>query len=261
MKRIFLCLITMALLLSACGNSIGSDIDFKTTSIQREERLTGETNSPACKIDIAVHYVVSKDSAKALRMNNAIEQKLFDLKGMPMKQAVDSFANQYCHDYKTNMATLYRDDKADAEKHPWYEYRYALKTDTRNGRNGVTVYLINLDMYEGGAHGIHQQLTMNFDNKSGKVITLNDIFVAGYEYPLNEKLLSALEKKADAKGIDALREKGYLYSMDIYAPLNYTIDDDHITFIYNVYEIAPYAMGPTELEILYSDLKDIMKKE
>ena len=33
-----------------------------------------------------------------------------------------------------------------------------------------------------------------------------------------------------------------------------------ITFIYNVYEIAPYSNGITELDIPYSDINDLLKK-
>jgi hypothetical protein len=48
--------------------------------------------------------------------------------------------------------------------------------------------------------------------------------------------------------------------MDMFAPENFILGKDDITFIYNPYEIAPYAMGKTELILTYDDMDDIMKK-
>ena len=157
------------------------------------------------------------------------------------------------------MAPLYREDCADKEKHAWYEYTYEIATDTREGKNDCLVYIIDLNMYEGGAHGIRQQLVMNFDAETGKKITYDDLFVPGYSYRLREMLLKELQKQTDTGSLDELHEKGYLLTMDIYAPQNFILGDDDITFIYNPYEIAPYDKGNTELTLSYSKLSEIMK--
>ena len=100
---------------------------------------------------------------------------------------------------------------------------------------------------------------MNFDNKTGKLLTLSDIFVAGFEQNLNSLLLEKLMVKADVDNIDKLHEKGYHYSMDMFAPENFSIDEESITFVYNPYEIAPYDKGMIELTLDYDELKEIWK--
>ena len=82
---------------------------------------------------------------------------------------------------------------------------------------------------------------MNFDNQTGELLTLSDLFVPGYRTALDEKLLEALLKQTEAKDLDDLHNKGYLYSMDMFVPENYIVGDDEVTFVYNPYEIAPYA--------------------
>ena len=101
---------------------------------------------------------------------------------------------------------------------------------------------------------------MNFDRKTGEQIELKDIFVPGFEQTLNNILLKALIEKTGSKDEQDLREKGYLYSMDMFAPVNFVMGKDSMTFIYNSYEIAPYAMGMTELELTYDELESILKK-
>ena len=49
--------------------------------------------------------------------------------------------------------------------------------------------------------------------------------------------------------------------MEMYPSNNYVLGKEGITFIYNPYEIAPYALGRIELTISYDDMENIMKKE
>ncbi len=181
------------------------------------------------------------------------------MQGLNMQQAVDSFARQYTHEYKQTLAPLYEQDKNDETKQRWYEYHYTIDTKTKTGRDNVVVYLINMDYYEGGAHGIEQQLVMNFDAQSGQQLTLKDVFVPGFEARMTELLLEKLMEIADVKTMDDLKAKDYLFSMDMFPSENFILDSDEITFIYNAYEIAPYAMGRTEISVSYSEVKDLLK--
>jgi len=47
--------------------------------------------------------------------------------------------------------------------------------------------------------------------------------------------------------------------MDMFATENFILGSDGVTFIYNPYEIAPYAAGVIELTISNDDLKPIWK--
>ena len=63
-----------------------------------------------------------------------------------------------------------------------------------------------------------------------------------------------------ASDIQSLRDKGYLYSSDMFVSDNFLLGKDGVTFIYNPYEIAPYEMGITELTLDYDDIEDILKR-
>lgn len=252
-----------ALLMTACGGNggglfSGNGFDTDEAKVTKVVNITDEENAPKCHIALNVKYVKGDDE-RAKTVNNAIEQRLFMMDSLTMQQAVDSFANLYTSDYRKNMAPLYREDKDDETKRAWYEYKYEVTTETKAGKDGCMVYIINLDMYEGGAHGINQQLVMNFDAKTGRQLKYDDIFVQGHEFRLREMLLDELKKQTDTNTLDELHAKDYLLTMDIYAPQNFILGDDEVTFIYNPYEIAPYAKGNTELTLSYSKLKDIMK--
>lgn len=261
MNKIIIPLFILAtLMLTACGGGSSISIDFEKAKSEQEITLVSDNGAPSCKVCLDVAYAKCDNAETAKAINDAIQKRLFDMQGLNMQQAVDSFARQYTHEYKQTLAPLYEQDKNDETKRRWYEYHYTIDTKTKTGRDNVVVYLINMDYYEGGAHGIEQQLVMNFDALSGQQLTLKDVFVPGYEAKLTELLLEKLMEIADVKTMDELKAKDYLFSMDMFPSENFILDSDEITFIYNAYEIAPYAMGRTEISVSYSEVKDLLKK-
>lgn len=249
------------LALVSCGNSDEFTVDFDSLTVDRAVSISTDKNAPACKIHFELQYAKENNGERARVINDAIANRLFEIKGLPLSQAADSFANSYTANYKKSLGPLYKADKDDAAKRSWYEYHYVITTEARKGRKGVAVYLITRDYYEGGAHGINQQLAMNFKTRTGQLLTLADILVPGYEARLNGALLEALMDKTGASSIDELHEKGYLTMTDIFPPENFILDDETITFIYNPYEIAAYALGKTELTISLNEIKELLKKD
>jgi len=249
-------------LLTACGSDEkGQGITFAKATTERNIPLTKDNNSPKCQISLSINYAKTGNANTDKAINNAIEQELFGMENISMEAAIDSFANQYTTDYTESLTPLYRTDRNDESRRSWYEYKYTIKTETEEGRKGITTLKANINYYEGGAHDISLLTTINFDNSTGKRLTLNDVFVKGSEKRLNETLFKSLEEKTGKKGLYELQTDGYLCTTDIYAPQNFVIKKNGITFIYNAYEIAPYEKGRTELTVDYDELEDILVKE
>lgn len=258
MKKLLLLSWGLALLAS-CASSSEDSIHFKKVEADKIVVLSNDDNSPSCRVHLELDYATDENSHRAEIVNKTIQRRLLDMEGLDMKQAADSFAVLYTSNYKKNFLPLYNQDRADTAKRSWYEYHYIITTDVTPGHKGVSVYHVNLDYYEGGAHGINQHLTMNFDPATGRQLFLSDVFAPGYEHKLNEVLLKVLLEKTAAKDLNELHDKGFLYSMDMFPSENFVLGDDTITFIYNPYEIAPYAVGCTELTIAYTAIDDILK--
>lgn len=250
----------MAMWLMACSHEPeAASIPFSTVTAEKEVTLTADKDAPSCKVTLNVAYAKGDQPEIDKNMNQAIVQELFDMEGLSIQQAADSFATKYTQEYKKNLAPLYAQDKSDSEKRAWYEYHYTIDTHTQSGHDGAIVYLADVDYYEGGAHGIKQQIVLNLNAKTGERMTLKDVFVPGYEVRLSELLLEKLMKQVNVSSIEELRAKNYLYAMDMYPSDNFILGDDEITFIYNIYEIAPYSVGKTEISLSYSDVEDLLK--
>lgn len=254
-------IISVLALLTSCGSHDDNAISFDVVKADKTVLLSNDPNSPTCKVHLEVASAQGEDQHKADVINNAIMKQLLDMQDISMQEAVDSFANVYTSNYVKNFLPLFNQDRDDKEKRAWYDYHYIIKSEAYAGHRGTTVYHVYLDYYEGGAHGINQHLTMNFERQTGRLLALSDIFVNGYEQQLNAILLKALREKTGAESLNELHDKGYLYSMDMFPSTNFALDEETITFIYNPYEIAPYAVGATELIISYSELEGILKND
>lgn len=254
-SALLLCLIV------SCTTETEDTIFFNSAISDREVKLSNDEGSPICAVHLQLEYATDENGHKAEVVNECIIQKLLDMKEITVQQATDSFANTYTKTYVRNFLPLYNQDRADTTKRSWYEYHYVITSQTQPNRIGTTAYIAIIDYFEGGARGVNQRMTMNFENKTGRLLELQDIFVPGFESRLTPILEQALCEKFDVSNLSGLREKGYLRSMEMYPSSNYILNDETIDFIYNPSEIASHEKGETELTISLSTLQDILKPE
>ena len=118
---------------------------------------------------------------------------------------------------------------------------------------------VEFDYSEGHANSIHELQPINFYTTTGDYIRTSDIFVDGYETQLTPILLKALMEREEVGSLDALKEKGYLQTVDMYVPQNYIVGDNTITFIFNPSEIASLELGTIELVLTYAQMKKLIK--
>ena len=138
-------LMTTAMLTGCGGDGSKTKDGFRHVTVERSVGIDNGKDSPQCQVQLDILAANDTASEAGRRMNEQIVKKIFDMELLSVEAAADSFANVYTRDYRKNMAPLYREDRADAAKRPWYEYRYTVTTETRKERKGVTSYLITLD--------------------------------------------------------------------------------------------------------------------
>lgn len=111
--------------------------------------------------------------------------------------------------------------------------------------NILSLWSYAMDVYEytGGAHGNRYLLIQNYDLQTGDAVSEQDLFIDDYYEPLKSLLLEALIAQTDeAETKKDLRRLGYSVD-DVVPNENFYVTAEGITYVYNPYEIAPYAMG------------------
>ncbi|MDB5148361.1 MAG: hypothetical protein JWQ57_2381 [Mucilaginibacter sp.] len=147
------------------------------------------------------------------------------------------------------------------------------KTDPRSGMfftlddsvklihqdSSLTTLQVSGYSYQGGAHGGSFTGFINWDVKAGKNLRLDDIFAAGYHEKLTtiaEGIFRKNEKLAD----NASLADNYFFKDNKFAlNENFSITPIGVKFLYNQYEIKPYAAGITTLFIPYAQIKSLLQ--
>jgi hypothetical protein len=128
-------------------------------------------------------------------------------------------------------------------------------------RSGLLTVGMTFSSFTGGAHGISNTVYFVFDSKTGKRLSVNDIFVRGYEKRLDDLIDRRFRKIKGLSMTDRLDdEKGTLFENVIRHNRNFAVTRQGITFLYNPYEIAAYVYGPTEIDLTWAELKRLVKR-
>jgi hypothetical protein len=125
--------------------------------------------------------------------------------------------------------------------------------------SSLTTLEISGYRFEGGAHGSTVTNFINWNTKSKKNITLSDIMTDGYKDKLTA-IADTIFRKQEKLSATASLAKDYFFKDSKFAlNNNFSITPLGIKFLYNQYEIKPYAAGQTELFIPYAKIKSLLK--
>ena len=118
----------------------------------------------------------------------------------------------------------------------------------------LQTYAVAYNDYTGGAHGMNALVCNVFDLTTGETVSEADLFAEGWQDGVSALLKTALD------AFLAAQEEGEDLVFGAPAPNgNFSVSEDGVTWTYNPYEIAPYAMGAIELTVRWTDLKPYLK--
>jgi hypothetical protein len=168
----------------------------------------------------------------------------------PLPASLEMLMHQFIQDY--------RQSKQDYPQQPGW----ASETVVKVIQNSDRILSLEISGYRntGGAHPNASTQYQNYNPKTGQEIRLSNLFKKGYR-PLLNKI--AEKRFRDVRSISpdaSLDELGYWFDNNQFQVNdNFAIGEQGLIFIFNPYEIAPYALGPTQFEIPYRDLSSILR--
>jgi len=102
--------------------------------------------------------------------------------------------------------------------------------------------------YTGGAHGNTTLSFLNFDPKTGGLLTKNSLLKNKKEFTAFAEKIFRKEKNILEN--DNINSTGFWFENDTFSlPESIGFSETHLLLIYNQYEIASYADGPIEIQI------------
>jgi hypothetical protein len=115
----------------------------------------------------------------------------------------------------------------------------------------------NRDYYIGGAHGMQEKTYFVFSLDEVRWLRLNDIFKEGTESALQDHITEALRIRQGLTPGAPLTGGGF-FENSVVVSEDFFLSRKGIGFQWDVYEIAPYVMGPIEVIIPYEKISPLL---
>ena len=256
-------------LLIACLLLVGCERNALQTTSLSSEQVCYLTDAQEDSLTVSIHieYPTAIGKTGALnKIQRDLKHRLFGEAYIDMEpqQALDAYVAMLKTEYKINNLPLKEDwekDNRDYEYAPICCEEQVLTGSVMGEVKGILSYCVERYVYTGGAHGSNFRQFINYNLQTGEQIDEEQLFAENYQEPLTQLLLQYMVEQNDEIAlIQDLQEAGY--NVDAIHPNdNFYLAEEGITYVFNPYDIAPYALGETEILIPWSALQNILKPE
>lgn len=256
---------------SSCNNTVNKNtgaLEFDSIRVNETSHLFGDTAKPACNLIVRFTYAAKSSDIK-LRdsLNNFLVSAFFGDKYINMKpeEAIKKYTEKYINDYRNDLEPMYKKDEQEQEEgmnlEGWYSFYRSVEGCVKNYFKHLLVYRIDYNEYTGGAHGIYMATFLNMDLHTLSPVRLDDLFANDYKEALTDLLWNQLMADNKVTTRQELEDIGYATTGELVPTENFYLTHQGITFYYNVYDIAPYVMGPIEITLPYEIMQHLLKDD
>lgn len=259
MKKSLIYLFSFACILNACEKKKSTQAEIEIPSVP--EIITEEIQKSYqnCSIDsltctyVSITFPLFTDSLKE-GLNEIIREKVqlvaddFTSESSSKLNIVE-VAEAFIRDYK-NFADEFSETSVG-----WY---LKIESDINSDSENYLAFNIYFESFTGGAHPNSSTSYFVIDLLSKSELKVEDIVKDTIQF--KRILEQAFREQTGIKDDESLADAGYwIEDGDFYLNDNIGITDDKIIIHYNPYEIAPYSMGPTTIELEKNQISDVLK--
>ena len=231
----------------------------------------GQESNLTFSIRYAYPVAVNASAEVLVKLQRAVCQMVLGDAFLDMRpqQAIEAYAAMKHNEYIQNNLPLLQEWAIDHEDESFgatlfNEELIISAAPIGNGlplTNIPSLWSYAMDVYEytGGAHGNRYLLIQNYDLQTGDAVSEQDLFIDDYYEQLKTLLLEALIAQTDeAETKKDLRRLGYSVA-DVVPNENFYVTDEGITYVYNPYEIAPYAIGCIQISLSWDSIRHLLR--
>ena len=114
----------------------------------------------------------------------------------------------------------------------------------------------------GGAHPNTSIRLASFDTRNGKRLSLGDLLVPGYEARLAQLGEGAFRSARSLPPDSSFGDSGFWFEGGRFRlPPGFAVTTDGLRFYFNPYEIAPYALGPTDFLVPFTQIEAMIRPD
>lgn len=242
---------------SGVGDSTGTATLASLDSIVVEGTYYEDQNKksgPSLYANIVFRYLAGDSTLERLFSRIAFGDQYASLSP---RAAVDTYIRDMSSEY-----TIQDQYSQEMSQEDLNELKSDLRLSTKIGYIDSLVISVHKDLaeyYAGAVHGNYGTGFYNIDRRTKTLLRESDYFVEDYAAQLTKILQRRLLIGYKVKTLEELEEKEGISAVDLTPNDNCSIGPKGLTYIYNPYEIGPYALGQVTIFVPYEDLQPILR--
>jgi len=239
-------------------------VTFDTVTVDTLARLLPEQEQPVCHLRINLARPLEareETNLPAIQsfIVNLVKQGAFASNaGSKIDNLVKLYTENYIAQYRKDGAELlanYEDQPQEA--YGWLSFEETVEGKPLFDQFDFLSYQVTTYTYSGGAHGETLTKVGVLDLQTLYPLNLLDIFDLDILPLVAEKIQQQLMKDNDCKTPEDLTEY-FIDPASVTATENFFIDQRGMNWIYDPYEIAPYAMGTIRVSVPWTELRSLL---
>lgn len=130
-----------------------------------------------------------------------------------------------------------------------FEYSYEQICTPMTSYAHYAQFKLEGNQYTGGAHGMYWEFYYVCDASSGKLLTTNDLIPSNRSGAI-DMIFYHLSQMGEDFYPDFFEKESLLVE-------NFYLSENGMTFVYNPYEVGPYALGTVEITLSWEELESL----
>lgn len=253
MKQIIFSFFVISLIISCskAPKQDGPSNEMLILANTKFEEKTGLTNGRETFVKASIP-IANGESEAAKNINNSI----FATVKLIVGQENDNSEN-----YNELFSNFIKNYQGFVKETPEYDIPWEATIEGSVNYFGSDLINIKLESYAmtGGAHGLSYSTSLLFSPVDGKELDISNIVTD--TLALSQVAEKKFREKYRIPADEDINTTGLMFNNDKFSlPKNIFITKEGLLLYYNVYEIAPYADGTSEVLIPYSEIKEYINK-
>lgn len=247
MRSTLLAVFVVCIIAAGCGQLTSNNAEYtyemKTYTVESRPGCGGGDTIPCASFSFTYPRFNAPDSSLQMMIDERIASLVSETPDEGSAKSIQELGQEFIRDFNEFVAE---------NPELALDWNYAANVSVMIATDTLISLQVDSDVYTGGAHGLFATRFVNVDPKTGTAYLLDALLRPGYPDILTQLAYEDLQRqrgdKADSSGIS--QEEDAAFTLND----NYGFRKEGIVFFYNVYEIGPYADGPTEILIPYERL-------
>lgn len=253
-------------------------IHFDTISLVEQHHLDGDTANPYCNIKVEFIYPITDQKMNLETLQHFFIRNTFGVSydSLSPSDAVQAYVRNYIENYTAD-SKLFREsadeirkldslisgvDISDTEHYTenyFYSYYESITDSIVYNQHGVLAFQVKQSNNKGGAASYDSYRNYVLNLLSGKQVTEDDIFNAGYDAALQNLIINSLLDQIKVKSVEELEDLGFFGVREIVPNRNFLLNENGIIYTYNKGEYSAYQLDAPEVFIPYEAIQSLLK--